>query len=431
VRRGDTESDTLNRLVLVAGLDWRQVNILRAYRMYRQRIGSRFTQGYQNDVLAANPDVTAKLMRYFELRFDPSEPRDPETEVASREEILGDLDAVTSLDHDRILRNQLGMIDATLRTNAFKPGRKVIAFKLRSADVPAIPQPPPVFEIYVYSAAMEGIHLRGGTVARGGIRWSDRMDYRTEVYGLMRAQLTKNAMIVPAGAKGGFYLKDPPAAADELKAEVERQYVRYIGGLLELTDNLVEGRSCTRAGARARRRRHLPRGRRRQGHRDVLRHRQPGQRGARLLARRRVRVGRVERLRPQGARDHRARRVGVGQAPLLRARTSTSRPSPFTVVGIGDMSGDVFGNGMLLSDRIRLVGAYDHRHVFLDPTRTRTRLRRAQAAVRAAGSSWDDYDRAKISEGGGVWPRSAKSIPLSPQARAALASRRSGWRRPT
>ena len=174
VRRGDAESDTLNRLVLVAGLNWRQVNILRAYRMYRQRIGSRFTQGYQNDVLAANPELTAKLMRYFELRFDPSQPRDEDAEAALREEILADLDAVASLDHDRILRNQLGLIDATLRTNAFNPDREVTAFKLRSADVPAIPQPAPLFEIYVYSPAMEGIHLRGGKVARGGIRWSDR-----------------------------------------------------------------------------------------------------------------------------------------------------------------------------------------------------------------------------------------------------------------
>jgi glutamate dehydrogenase len=241
VRRGEAESDSLNRLVLVAGLNWRQVNILRAYRMYRQRIGSRFTQGYQNDVLAANPELTAKLMRYFELRFDPSRPRDEEAEAALNAEIRTDLDAVASLDHDRILRNQLGLIDATLRTHAFDRDREVTAFKLRSADVPAIPQPAPVFEIYVYSPAMEGIHLRGGKVARGGIRWSDRMDYRTEVYGLMRAQLTKNAVIVPAGAKGGFYLTQPPTDHAELKAEVERQYVRYIGGLLELTDNLVEG----------------------------------------------------------------------------------------------------------------------------------------------------------------------------------------------
>ena len=153
---GESESDTLNRLVVAAGLDWRQVDVLRAYRIYRQRIGSRFTEGYQNDVLAANPEVTAKLVRYFELRFDPAHPRDEAAEQALREEILADLDEVASLDHDRILRNQLLLIDATLRTNAFAPDREVIAFKLRSADVPAIPQPAPWFEIYVYSAGDGG-----------------------------------------------------------------------------------------------------------------------------------------------------------------------------------------------------------------------------------------------------------------------------------
>ncbi len=204
VYRGEDESDPLNRLVITAGLDRGQVAILRAYRKYRQRLGSRFTEGYQNDVLAANSPITAKLVRYFELRFDPGIEPDEAAETALREEILADLEDVTSIDHDRILRNQLGAIDATLRTNAYKEGRGATAFKLRSADVPAIPLPAPAFEIYVYAPDVEGIHLRGGAIARGGIRFSDRMDYRTEVYGLMRAQLTKNAIIVPAGAKGGF-----------------------------------------------------------------------------------------------------------------------------------------------------------------------------------------------------------------------------------
>ena len=367
VRRGDTESDSLNRLVLVAGLNWRQVNILRAYRMYRQRIGSRFTQGYQNDVLAANPELTAKLMRYFELRFDPDQPRDEDAEVALRDEILADLDAVASLDHDRILRNQLGLIDATLRTNAFNPDRDVTAFKLRSADVPAIPKPAPLFEIYVYSPAMEGIHLRGGKVARGGIRWSDRMDYRTEVYGLMRAQMTKNAVIVPAGAKGGFYLKQPPADRDELKAEVERQYVRYIGGLLELTDNLVEGKVV---------------------HPDRMRVLDEddtylvvaADKGTatfsdtanRVSEERGFWLGDAFASGGSSGYDHKALGITArGAWESVKRHFSELgvdvATEPFTVVGIGDMSGDVFGNGMLLSDRIRLVGAYDHRHVFLDP----------------------------------------------------------------
>src|SRR5215211_3876391 len=421
VRRGDTESDTLNRLVLVAGLQWRQVNILRAYRMYRQRIGSRFTQGYQNDVLAANPQLTAKLMRYFELRFDPAHDRDPENETALRDEILADLDAVVSLDHDRILRNQLGLIDATLRTNAFKADRKVIAFKLRSGDVPAIPQPAPLFEIYVYSPAMEGIHLRGGKVARGGLRWSDRQDYRTEVYGLMRAQLTKNAVIVPAGAKGGFYLKHPPAGREELKGEVERQYVRYIDGLLELTDNLVDGRVV-----------HPERVRVLDDDDTYLV--VAADKGTATFSDTANRVSEDrgfwlgDAFASGGSTGYDHKALGItarGAWESVKRHFSELgvdvAKDPFTVVGIGDMSGDVFGNGMLLSDRIRLVAAYDHRHVFIDPDpdpdagfAERKRL------FDKPGSSWDDYDREKISEGGGVWPRSAKSIPLSPQARAAL-----------
>ena len=421
VRKGQTESDTLNRLVVLAGLEWRQVEILRAYRMYRQRIGSRFTQAYQNDVLAANPEVTATLVRYFEQRFDPSRPRDEAAEQALREEIIAGLDAVASLDHDRILRNQLLLIDATLRTNAFDPEREVTAFKLRSADVPAIPQPPPLFEIYVYSPAMEGIHLRGGPVARGGIRWSDRQDYRTEVFGLMRAQLTKNAVIVPAGAKGGFYLKRPPADRDELTAEVERQYVRYVGGLLDLTDNLVENRVVHPERVRV--------------HDDddtylVV----AADKGTatfsdtanRVSEERGFWLGDAFASGGSTGYDHKALGItarGAWESVKRHLSELGLDPAtdPFTVVGIGDMSGDVFGNGMLLSEQIRLVAAYDHRHVFIDPDPDpAVGFAERKRLFELPGSSWDDYDRARISEGGGVWPRAAKSIPLSAQARAAL-----------
>jgi len=421
VRRGHAESDTLNRLVLVAGLDWRQVNVLRAYRMYRQRIGSRFTQGYQNDVLAANPELTAKLVRYFELRFDPARPRDEAAEAALHEEIRADLDAVVSLDHDRILRNQLGLVDATLRTNAFKPDRDVTAFKLRSADVPAIPRPAPVFEIYVYSPAMEGIHLRSGKVARGGIRWSDRMDYRTEVYGLMRAQMTKNAVIVPAGAKGGFYLKAPPADPGELKAEVARQYVRYVTGLLEVTDNLVGGEIAHPERVRVL-------------DEDDAYLVVAADKGTatfsdtanRVSEERGFWLGDAFASGGSSGYDHKALGITArGAWESVKRHFSELgvdvAADPFTVVGIGDMSGDVFGNGMLLSDRIRLVGAYDHRHVFLDPEPDPdTGFAERKRLFAVPGSSWDDYDRAGISEGGGVWPRTAKSIPLSPQVRTAL-----------
>jgi glutamate dehydrogenase len=417
VYRGDAESDSLNRLVITAGLDRRQLAVVRAWRKYRQRVGSRFTEGYQNDVLVANSALTAQLVRYFELRFDPARETDEAAEQALRAEILAGLEDVVSLDHDRILRNQLGLIDAMLRTNAYKPERGALAFKVRSADVPAMPQPAPVFEIYVYGPEMEGIHLRGGRIARGGLRHSDRMDYRTEVYGLMRAQLTKNAIIVPAGAKGGFVVKVPVAG----RADVERHYATYIRVLLDLTDNLVDGEVV-----------HPPHVRIRDEDDTYLV--VAADKGTATFSDLANRVAREYRFWLDDAfasggsagYDHKGLGItarGAWESVKRHFSQLGLDPArdPFTVVGIGDMSGDVFGNGMLLSDRIRLVGAYDHRHVFLDPDPDPARGFAERSRLFALpGSSWDDYDRAAISEGGGVWPRTAKSIPLSPQAREAL-----------
>jgi glutamate dehydrogenase len=421
VHRGDAESDPLNRLVIAAGLDRRQLAILRAYRKYRQRVGSRFTESYQNDVLAANPEITSKLVRYFELRFDPSVTPDADAETALRDEILADLEEVSSLDHDRILRNQLSVIDATLRTNAYRPGRQALSFKLRSADVPAIPQPAPAFEIYVYAADMEGIHLRGGPIARGGIRWSDRMDYRTEVFGLMRAQLTKNAIIVPAGAKGGFIVKRPPADRAELKAEVERQYVTYIRSLLELTDNLVDGEVVHPEGVRVR-------------DEDDTYLVVAADKGTATFSDLANSVSREygfwldDAFASGGSSGYDHKKLGItargAWESVKRHFTELGvdvATDPFTVVGIGDMSGDVFGNGMLLSEQIRLIAAYDHRHIFIDPEPDpAVSFAERKRLFELAGSSWDDYDRDRISAGGGVWPRTAKSIALPPEARAAL-----------
>ena len=368
VWRGDAESDPLNRLVVTAGLDRRQLGVLRAYRKYRQRVGSRFTEGYQNDVLVANSKLTAKLVRYFEARFDPSKERDETAETALREEILADLEAVVSLDHDRILRNQLSLIDATLRTSAFKEGRGATAFKLRSADVPAMPQPAPLYEIYVYSSEMEGIHLRGGQIARGGIRWSDRMDYRTEVYGLMRAQLTKNAVIVPAGAKGGFIVKHVPADRDELKAEVENQYKTYVRSLLDVTDNLVDGEVV-----------HPPQVRALDGDDTYLV--VAADKGTATFSDTANAISREygfwldDAFASGGSAGYDHKKLGITARGAwesvkrhFRELDMDPAEDEFTAVGIGDMSGDVFGNGMLLSDKIRLVAAYDHRHVFIDPS---------------------------------------------------------------
>jgi glutamate dehydrogenase len=421
VWRGEAESDSLNRLVVTTGLDWRQVALLRAYRKYRQRIGSRFTEGYQHDVIAANPHITEKLVRLFEVRFDPARERDEEAEATLREAIVADLDAVASLDHDRILRNQLGLIEATVRTNAYRSGRRAIAFKLRSAEVPALPQPPPLFEIYIYSPEVEGIHLRGGRIARGGIRWSDRMDYRTEVFGLMRAQMTKNAVIVPDGAKGGFHLRERPEDPQAVREAVERGYVTYISGLLDLTDNLVDGEVVHPDGVRVL-------------DEDDTYLVVAADKGTatlsdtanRVAARYGFWLGDAFASGGSNGYDHKALGItarGAWESLKRHFRELDLDPAAdeFTVVGIGDMSGDVFGNGMLLSDRIRLVAAYDHRHVFIDPEPDAARgFAERRRLFELPGSSWDDYDRDAISEGGGVWPRAAKSIPLSPQARAAL-----------
>jgi len=414
VYRGDAESDPLNRLVISADLDRHQIALLRAYRKYRQRIGSRFTEGYQNDVLAANPEVTAKLVRYFELRFEPEREPDEAAEAALREEILGALDEVASLDHDRILRNQLGAIDATLRTNAYKPGRGAMAFKLRSPDVPAIPQPPPQFEIYVYAPDVEGIHLRGGRIARGGIRFSDRMDYRTEVYGLMRAQLTKNAIIVPSGAKGGFIVKRPGL-------DVRDAYVRYIRSLLDLTDNLADGEVVHPEHVRVR-------------DEDDTYLVVAADKGTATFSDTANAVAREygfwldDAFASGGSSGYDHKKLGITARGAwesvkrhFRELGMDPQADEYTAVGIGDMSGDVFGNGMLLSRTLKLIGAYDHRHVFIDPDPDpAASYEERRRLFELAGSSWDDYERAKLSAGGGVWPRSAKSITLPPEARAAL-----------
>ncbi|MCW2986919.1 MAG: NAD-specific glutamate dehydrogenase, large form, partial [Conexibacter sp.] len=425
VWRGDTESDSLNRLVVSAGIRWPQVQVLRAYRRYRQRIGSRYTESFQNDVIAANPAITAKQIRLFELRFATDDRAgDEAAEEALREEIRADLDAVELLDHDRILRNQLGLIDATVRTNAFKDGRDAMAFKLRSGEVPAIPQPAPLFEIYVYAPDMEGIHLRGGRIARGGIRWSDRMDYRTEVFGLMRAQMTKNAVIVPAGAKGGFFLKDRPEDPARLRDEVKRQYVRYIEALLDVTDNLApDGSGATLA----------PAGVRVHDEQDsylVV----AADKGTAafsdtanaIAVRRGFWLGDAFASGGSAGYDHKGLGItakGAWESVKRHFRELGADPERDVIraVGVGDMSGDVFGNGMLLSRTLKLVAAYDHRHVFLDPDPDPTRsFAERERLFEMSGSSWDDYDREAISEGGGVFSRNAKRIALTPQVRRAL-----------
>jgi glutamate dehydrogenase len=424
VWRGDCESDSLNRLVVTAGLDWRQVEILRAYRKYHHRVNASFPVEYKNDAFAAHPAIAAELARMFEMKFDPTAPRDPEALERQRRTILAALDAVSSLEQDRILRNALGVLDATVRTNAYRADRRCLSFKFRSAEVPEMPRPTPLFEVFVYSPRVEAIHLRGGKVARGGIRWSERrQDYRTEVLGLMKAQMVKNAVIVPTGSKGGFVLKRTIADPESLHQEVVREYVTFMRGLLDLTDNR-EGTIVV----------HPER---------VVVHDEDdpylvvaADKGTASFSDTANEVAAEygfwlgDAFASGGSAGYDHKKLGVTARGAwesvkrhFREIGTDVTATPFTVVGIGDMSGDVFGNGMLLSDQICLVAAFDHRHVFVDPSpNPALGLAERRRLFELPGSSWDDYDRSKISAGGGVWPRAAKKIALSPEARLALAT---------
>lgn len=420
---GDAESDALHRLIVTTDLDHERLEVLRAYRRYRSRIGSRYTERFQNEVIVSHPDTTAALIRLFEQRFDPSRPVDDAAEQALHDEIVAYIDDVESLDHDRILRNQLGLIDATVRTNHYVPGAKTLALKVRAAEVPALPQPAPLWEVYVYAPHMEGIHLRGGMIARGGLRWSDREDFRTEVLGLMRAQMVKNAVIVPSGAKGGFRLRgDIPSDPSALRTTVEAAYVDYVGALLEITDTRDGANVVSPANVRAR-----------DGEDPYLV--VAADKGTATFSDTANRVARQRHFWLDDAfasggsqgYDHKALGITARGAwesvkRHFRERGLDPEVDEITVVGIGDMSGDVFGNGLLRSRSVRLIAAYDHRHVFIDPNPAdpEASFEERQRLFDTPRSSWDDYDRALISPGGGVFPRSLKSIPLTDEMRDAL-----------
>ncbi|GAA2906481.1 NAD-glutamate dehydrogenase [Streptosporangium fragile] len=427
---GRVENDGFNGLVLAAGLTWEQAEILRVYAKYLRQAGTTFSQEYIERVLLGNVRLARLLVRLFEARLDPR--RSPEVRAelsdALQEEILGALDDVASLDEDRILRAYLEMIQATLRTNFFQTagGRRkpYISLKFDSPSISVLPLPRPKFEVFVYSPRVEGVHLRFGKVARGGLRWSDRMeDFRTEVLGLVKAQMVKNTVIVPTGSKGGFVVKNPPrsGAREDVLIEGIACYRTFISGLLDLTDNLVDGKVVPPA--------------------DVVRHDGDdtylvvaADKGTATFSDIANGVAKEygfwlgDAFASGGSigYDHKAMGItarGAWESVKYHFRTIgvDVQSTDFTVAGIGDMSGDVFGNGMLLSRHIRLVAAFDHRHIFVDPhpdpARGYTERARLFALPR---SSWADYDPSLISRGGGVWPRTAKSIPISPETRAAL-----------
>ncbi len=415
--RGDVETDRFSALVLRAGLPWREVAVIRAYARYARQIGALYGPQYMADTLLAHPEVTRGLLALFRARFDPALPHRDESVEAAVADLRTRIDAVAGLDADRILRSFLAMIMATLRTNWFRD-RPFFSFKIDPSQVPGMPAPRPRFEIFVYSPRVEGVHLRYGAVARGGLRWSDRpQDYRTEILGLVKAQAVKNAVIVPVGAKGGFVVR----TAAPGPAEVEACYRTFISGLLDVTDNRVGGETVPPP--------------------DVVRH--DGDDSYLVVAADKG-TAKFSDIANEVAMsygfwlgdafasggsvgyDHKAMGItarGAWESVKRHFRelgVDTQREE-FTVVGVGDMSGDVFGNGMLLSRHIRLLAAFDHRHVFVDPDPdVATSFAERERMFALPRSSWDDYDRSLISAGGGVWPRTAKAVPVGPEMRAAL-----------
>jgi glutamate dehydrogenase len=428
--RGDSESDGFNQLVLAAGLSWREIVVLRACCKYLRQTKLTFSQSYMEEALAANPAIARGLVDLFRARFDPAARGDRAKRVATMETtIRGAIEAVANLDQDRILRAFLDLICAMTRTNFFQTTavgdpKPYLAFKLDPQQVPTLPRPRPMFEIFVYSPRTEALHLRGGRVARGGIRWSDRReDFRTEILGLMKAQMVKNAVIVPTGAKGGFVVKRPPPGNDRqaMAAEVAACYQTFMRGLLDLTDNLVNGEGVP-----------PPEVVRYDGHDPYLV--VAADKGTASFSDLANSIADEygfwlgDAFASGGSTGYDHKRMGITARGAweslkrhFRELGLDTRTSEFTVVGIGDMSGDVFGNGMLLSRRLKLIGAFNHQHVFLDPDPDpESSFKERERLFNLSGSSWADYDRKVISPGGGVWPRSAKSIPLSPQARRAL-----------
>jgi glutamate dehydrogenase len=474
--RGVAENDAFNKLILGAQLDWRQVAVLRGYCKYLLQVGVPFSQSYVEDTLNRYPAIAGLLIELFEAGFDPAreslsklqvesakkrlakelEALVPEDVIKAHPKFIDELtatrssdrsaqiqaivgaikvllDNVASLDEDRILRAYLGVIGATLRTNYYQLVRggadegaphDYISFKFDSSKVPDLPKPRPYREIFVYGARVEGVHLRFGPVARGGLRWSDRReDFRTEVLGLVKAQMVKNTVIVPVGSKGGFFVKRPPASGerDAVLAEGVACYRMFINGLLDITDNLVEGQIA---------------------HPDrVVRHDADdpylvvaADKGTATFsdianavsAEHGFWLGDAFASGGSAGYDH--KKMGITAKGAwesvkrhFRALNRDCQSQDFTVVGIGDMSGDVFGNGMLLSRHIRLIAAFDHRHIFIDPDPdTEKSFVERERMFALPRSSWADYDAKLISKGGGIFPRTAKSIALSPQACRAL-----------
>jgi glutamate dehydrogenase len=475
--RGNAENDGFNRLILGASLSWRQVAMLRGYCKYLLQVGVPFSQSYVEATFARYPILARLLVEVFEAKFDPCTGSESKAEIKAGMErfqaqlaaLAGDdaalmaavspvveartgkrdaqvditraafkalLDRVASLDEDRIFRSFLGVIDATLRTSYYiqyadglrKDGGPAdyVSFKFDSSKVPDLPKPRPYREIFVYGPRVEGVHLRFGPVARGGLRWSDRReDFRTEVLGLVKAQMVKNTVIVPVGSKGGFYCKQLPNPGVDRDAwfnEGVACYKRFINGLLDITDNIAPDGKIVHPA-------------------NVVRHDGDdpylvvaADKGTATFSDIANGIAAAHKFWLDDAfasggsvgYDHKgmgitARGGWESVKRHFRAMGRDCQKEDFTCVGVGDMSGDVFGNGMLLSKHIRLLAAFDHRHIFLDPNPdAAVSFKERDRMFKLPRSSWEDYDKKLISKGGGVYPRSAKSIPVSAEVRVAL-----------
>ncbi|WP_330926351.1 NAD-glutamate dehydrogenase [Candidatus Sororendozoicomonas aggregata] len=428
--RGELENDKFNALVLSAGLEWRQVMLLRALAKYLLQLQIPFSQFYMEQVVINNAAITRQLVRLFEIRFTPDSVSEREKRAEKiTEKINKLLDDVANLDEDRILRHFLSVINAMQRTNAYQldsegQPKSYMSFKLKPDMIPAAPQPRPMFEIFVYSPKVEGVHMRGGKIARGGLRWSDRReDFRTEILGLVKAQMVKNAIIVPHGAKGGFIPKQlaGTCSRDEIMAEGIACYKTFISGLLDITDNLRQGDVIPPSG--------------------VVRYDEDdpylvvaADKGTATFSDIANDVSDSygfwlgDAFASGGSQGYDHKKMGItarggweSVKRLFKERGHDTQSSPFTTIAIGDMAGDVFGNGMLLSEHIQLVGAFNHMHIFIDPAPdTASSYAERKRIFALPRSSWDDYNRTLISKGGGIYSRAAKRIRLSSQACEAL-----------
>jgi len=423
------EDDRFNRLVLEAQLTWRETAVLRAYTKYLRQTGFTFSQSYIEQALVNNAEIAKNLILLFQLRFSPEFLTDSRPETTDLiKQIEQSLDEVASLDEDRILRRLLEVMLATLRTNYFQKNengeyKNYISFKFDPSAISDLPLPRPMYEIFVYSPRVEGVHLRGGKVARGGLRWSDRReDFRTEVLGLMKAQQVKNSVIVPVGAKGGFFPKHlPEGDRDEILKEGIYCYTTFIRGLLDITDNIINGKIVPP--------------------KEVIRYDEDdpylvvaADKGTATFSDIANGISKEygfwldDAFASGGSAGYDHKKMGITARGAwesvkrhFREFNIDPQVTPFTVVGIGDMAGDVFGNGMLQSQTIKLIGAFNHAHIFLDPNPdTETSFKERQRLFNLPRSAWSDYDPKVISQGGGVFNRSAKSIKLSPEVKVAL-----------